>query len=539
MNAFSFDDDRFKSLIENIPGVVYQCELDEAWTMIFISSGIKGLAGYTADEFTGKLRTYASLIHPDDVQMVEDTVMAAVNDNVAYSIEYRIVNSDRSVKWVYEEGQANYDKDGKPRWLDGVIFDISTKKRTQQIEQGSFHVLERLATGANIGDVLNVLALSIEEIWPDMLCSVLMLDEDGEHLLHGAGPSLPDYYNEAIDGLKIGEGVGSCGVAAYTGNPFYVEDVTSHPNWVAFRELTSRANLHACWSYPILSNSGKVLGTFACYYREEHTPLDSEIACVKRATYLASIAIQMRREEQNLVRAKEAAEQANNAKSEFLSSMSHELRTPLNAIMGFSQLFEFDETLSASQQKNAHEIYHAGEHLLALVTDILDLAKIEAGKLRLELTDVSVSKVLNECVTLIIAFADSCDINVINNSSVSQDILVKADQVRLKQVILNLLNNAVKYNREGGSVTIDVVDSTEVVKILITDTGFGMDNEKILKLFTPFERLGANKNIVEGVGIGLVISKKLLEMMGGEIGVESQPNKGSIFWLELEKTVSS
>jgi len=235
-----------------------------------------------------------------------------------------------------------------------------------------------------------------------------------------------------------------------------------------------------------------------------------------------------------LIVARDEAQHANQTKSKFLSSMSHELRTPLNAILGFVQILEMDkEDFTSVQQENIKEILGAGEHLLYLINELLDLAKIESGKLKIIMEDVCIEALVDESIALIQPQADLYNIKI-DNQITDKSLIVKADSVRLKQVILNLLSNAVKYNHDNGSITIaSKVVENKRLRICVTDTGIGIDNEKIPDIFKEFERLNTEKT-VEGTGVGLVITQQLVKLMGGSIQVESVPGKGSTFWIELE-----
>ncbi|MEN8170787.1 MAG: ATP-binding protein [Pseudomonadota bacterium] len=236
--------------------------------------------------------------------------------------------------------------------------------------------------------------------------------------------------------------------------------------------------------------------------------------------------------ERILALAKEEAEEASQAKSEFLSSMSHELRTPMNAILGFAQILEFDEVLAEEQQDSVQEILKAGHHLLELINEVLDLAKIESGHIDLLLEPVKLSALVEECFSLVTPVAENRGVSL-RYADINGD-MVRADKTRLKQVLLNLLSNAIKYNREKGSVRLDVetVNETEL-RISISDTGNGIDEENFDFLFQPFNRLTAEGGEIEGTGIGLTITRNLMEMMGGRIGVDSEQGVGSCFWVEL------
>ena len=258
------------------------------------------------------------------------------------------------------------------------------------------------------------------------------------------------------------------------------------------------------------------------------------------ASYAAIIAAHraQTRQEQilaDLKNEKERAESASRAKSEFLASMSHELRTPLNAILGFSQLIGSDAQLSEDTRDLAREIEGAGQHLLELIGDLLDLARIEAGRLEIGRVAVSIPALLKDCHSLAAQLAKDRAVPVAFDTSACEDITVLGDRIRLKQVLLNLISNGVKYNRPGGKVGVScVVDQDERrIRILVRDTGKGIDAENLSRLFSPFERLGAELGAIQGTGIGLVISRHLARMMGGDIGVTSEPGVGSTFWIEL------
>ncbi|WP_395010122.1 ATP-binding protein [Undibacterium sp.] len=229
------------------------------------------------------------------------------------------------------------------------------------------------------------------------------------------------------------------------------------------------------------------------------------------------------------------AEKANLGKSEFLSSMSHELRTPLNAILGFAQLIDSDSPApTLTQKQNLEQILRAGWYLLELINEILDLAQIESGKIMLSLEPVSLAELISDCQDMVGPQADDRTITI-TCAPLASAYFIEADRTRAKQVLINLLSNAIKYNRPSGTVTITcALMASKSIRISIQDTGFGMTQEQLTQLFQPFNRLGKESGLEQGTGIGLVVSKRLIELMGGAVGVDSKVGVGSVFWIEFK-----
>src|SRR6266851_4650416 len=277
--------------------------------------------------------------------------------------------------------------------------------------------------------------------------------------------------------------------------------------------------------------NGKVLWTTrtACVIRDEASQPRHFLVMVEDITQRKNTAVALQQ-------AKDEADRANSAKSEFLSRMSHELRTPLNAILGFGQLLERQNPTETQRNWLGH-IINAGRHLLDLINEVLDISRIEAGRLPLSPEPVCVNEALQEALDLMRPLAAERAIALSMQSCMEQGCYVLADKQRFKQVALNLLTNAVKYTPIGGSVTISYTSfGKDALRVIVTDSGAGIAPEKLSRLFTPFDRLGAEQSDVQGTGLGLALCRRLMHEMRGSIGVNSSPGHGSTFWIELPRT---
>jgi signal transduction histidine kinase len=383
-------------------------------------------------------------------------------------------------------------------------------------------VMEELASGAPLSAVLDSVVLALEELMPASQCSILMLDHAGA-LRHGAAPSLPEAYSAAIDGLAPGPSAGSCGTAVHLGQPVIAVDVTVDPRWEQFRDLAAQHDLRACWSSPIRCQS-HVVGTFAVYHRQPYEPDQRDQELVRRFTHLASLAVEhdqtaVDREGRHQAElARQSAESANLAKSQFVTALSHELRTPLQAITGFTENLQTLD-LSPEQRRIALEqIGRASTHILSIVDDVLDLARVEAGAMPIELCDIDACEVITQSLDLIAPLADRCGVTLTQSGTV---VVVHADRRRLQQVMLNLLANAVRFSPTNSTVGITTEADGRRATIHVIDQGPGIPAELLARLFVSFDRLGADAGREGGAGLGLVLARRLTEAMGGTLEVSS------------------
>ncbi|MCW9035607.1 MAG: ATP-binding protein [Rhodospirillales bacterium] len=283
----------------------------------------------------------------------------------------------------------------------------------------------------------------------------------------------------------------------------------------------------------LLDPSGGLLNIYAFYTDITNAKLAAE-ELEQHRDHLQEL---VKDQTHELIHAKEAAETANQAKSKFISSMSHELRTPLNSIMGFAQLLQIDKEISGDERRNAsiNYILSGGEHLLTLINDILDLAKIESGSIAISMENVTPGDVVRDCLELMAPLSEKAEITIIDEVLSGTHLpMIQADPTRLKQALVNLVSNGIKYNKPNGSVKIRCeVQPTKHVLFSVEDTGYGIPKDKMKDLFRPFARLGAESSNIEGTGIGLSLTQNLVDVMGGELKVESVVNQGSVFSFEL------
>jgi PAS domain S-box-containing protein len=435
------------------------------------------------------------------------------------------------------------------------IVDIRERKREEALRLGLARLLEMIAKDEPLEKTLEALAGLIESQSPGLYCTVVPLHEDGLHMKRAIGPRMPPAYMQAHEGVAIGPNVGSCGTAMYLRQPVTVPDILTDARWNDYRHLIAPAGFRACWSTPIALDADTVLGTFAMYHHDVCHPGPQELKLIGVATHIAGIAIERERSRREIARhhehleelvrqrtvelqgAKERAEIASTAKSAFLASMSHELRTPLNAILGFAQLLRMDGALDARQRKGLGIIHRSGDHLLALINDLLDLSRIEAGKVELHPARFDLPQSMQAVAELIRVKADEKGLAFVYLPAADLPPAAEADETRLRQVLLNLLSNAVKFTDRGEvRFTVELLERDAQrgrLRFQISDTGVGIAKSELERIFQPFEQVGDIARRSGGSGLGLSISSELLRLMGSRIEVSSEPGRGSRFSFEL------
>jgi len=503
------------SIVENIPNMIFMKDARELRFVLFNKAG-EDLVGYPSDALLGKNdydffpKDQADFFIAKDRDVLENTGIVDIPDE---SIDTR----DKGRRTLHTKKIALRDDTGAAQFLLGISEDITERRQAEEeLQQLNATLEQRVAERTHeLHAERNFIATVLDTVG----ALVVVLDPAG-HIVR---------FNRACEVL--------------TG--FRFDELRGQPIWNYVIPPEQLAGVQSVFAHLATStlpseyeNEWLKRDGCRCLIAWSNTTLTDAHG---RITHIVATGIDItarRQAELAALAAKTEAERANAAKSEFLSRMSHELRTPLNAILGFAQLLEAyaEPPLPPTEQDSVREILRAGNHLLNLINEVLDLARIESGRLEMNVSEVELRPAITDALALMLPQAEARALTLISLPATSERLLVKCDALRLQQVLLNLLSNAVKFNTVGGSITITITtthNSPGQVRVAVTDRGPGIAAEDIAKLFMPFERLNADHNAIDGTGIGLALSKQLLELMHGKIGVDSTPGVGSTFWFTL------
>ena len=516
---------RFRTLAILAPVAIYHT--DAQGLVTYFNERWGELGGLSSEQAIGS--GWIASVHPEDRERIVAEWDEAVRNERMFRAEYRFMHPEGTVTWCYDQAVAETGADGKPIGWVGCLTDITERKRAEEALRRAHDELE----------------LRVEERTADLSQEITERKRaedalrDSEERFKDFAAAASDYFWEMDETLRwtyfsdrftevagvpqerlLGKTREESGIVVEDEEVYrhHLADLAAHRPFRGFVHPRTHADGRVVYlsisGYPVFDEAGTFQG-----YRGSGADITAELEAMKA-----------------LREAKEEAESANRAKSEFLSSMSHELRTPLNAILGFAQMLEFDpeDPLTDRQKRSVGHVMKGGHHLLALIDQILDLSKIEAGKLELSFQIVNPAAVLEECLTIAQSMAEARSLSVVNKA-VDKDLpAVRTDLTRFKQVMLNLLSNAVRYNRDAGTVTVDAEEiSGRMLRVSVSDTGPGIAKKDHENVFEPFDRLGREATEIEGSGVGLAISKQLMEALGGFIGLDSEAGKGSTFWIEL------
>lgn len=482
---------RLQYLLRESPAVIYTCQASGNYAATYVSENVQQLFGYAAEDFLRTPDFWISNIHPDDRQHIF-TDLAPVFEKGWHRHEYRFRLPSGDYCWVRDEMRVVRDAKGEAKELIGYWINITDIRESEQalVETSNrFRAVVENAPEAfilldNRGVILDVNANAGR-----------MLGYETEEL-HGAGLFTSDLLQREVQLRDL-----------------WADILEGMPVRLDVNFKIKGGGVLPAEVYIGIYDSGS----------------DQKVIMLAR-----DISERVLREQELRV-ARDMAVQASAAKTDFLSRMSHELRTPMNAILGFAQLLELDDRLSASHRESVDEIRHAGEHLLQLIDEVLDLSRIEANRMRLNPESLSPAPLLQQCIGMVRGLAEEKQVSLQLQDADIEDLRINADATRFRQVLVNLLSNAVKYNRPGGKVSLSAEFSAADggLCIAVTDNGIGIPRELHDKLFRPFSRLMKDQNAVQGTGIGLVISRKLTEMMGGALEFESEEGRGSSFRIRL------
>lgn len=495
-------EERFRTLIENIPGAVYRCAVDESWTMEFLSDDIEGITGYPASDFLGnEARTYASVIHPDDRDLVDGEIAEAVARRSDFVVEYRLLAADGSTRWAHEKGQPVFGEDGDLLWLDGVIIDVTERKEVEEeLSRAKAlldSVVESIPVGLYVKDASDLAYVRVNPAAEE----ILGFSEDelrGRRSRDVFPPELAEPFEEWDREVLAGR----CRV-----------DAPEAPLVLGGGE----PKIVHTTKVPILDAAGRP--AYLLGIAEDVT--ERRLAEQQREALVAQL------EEQN-----GQLLELDRMKDEFVALVSHELRTPLTSILGYLELALEEGELSADVQHFLDVAQRNSNRLLRLVSDLLFVAQVQAGKLNLDAGDVDLLRLVTESAET--ALPRAAEKSVALTVDAGEAPAFRGDSTRLGQVLDNLVSNAIKFTPDGGTIQVRLRSDGSRAVIEVEDSGLGIPEAELPHLFERFYRTTTVTHLaIQGTGLGLPITKAIVEAHGGTIAVESVEAVGTTFRVEL------
>jgi PAS domain S-box-containing protein len=480
-------------------------------------------------------------MHPEDQALWQATIDRAISEKSDYEMEFRILLPSGTVRYIHMVGHPVLNASGDLVEFVGSSIDVTERRRAEALRDGESHILEMIARDARLEEILESLVRVLEAQFAGSLCSVLLLDEDGQHAWHGAAPSLPKTYIKAIDGLSIGPIAGSCGTAMYRREPVFVADILEDPLWEPYRGVAESCGLRACWSTPILAPSGKALGSFAMYYCEPRRQGPAEVRALEMTTHLAGIAIERRlarKERERLRQAQADLAHINRVTTmgELTASLAHEIKQPISAANTDAK------TCLRWLGRDSPDVEEAREAASRVVKDVTRAADIISSisllfkKDAVQRAFVDVNELIREMIVLLRSEANRYSLSIY--TELAEDLpKVMADRVQLQQVFMNLMLNgidAMKQTTGGGKLTIRSEPDDGQLLISVSDTGVGLPPEQSDQIFRAFFTTKDN-----GTGMGLPITRSIIESHGGRLWATNTFGRGATFQFTLPATVAA
>jgi PAS domain S-box-containing protein len=480
--------------------------------------------------------------HPEDRAKLQGAIDRAIAEKSDYEAEFRILLPDGTVKYIHSVGHPILNASGDLVEFAGSATDISDRKRAEVLLAGEKRLLEMIARGDSREPILEAACLLVEELASGSLSSILLFDPTANCLRHGAAPSLPRPYTEAIDGAVIGPAAGSCGTAAYRAKQVIVSDITTDQLWVDYRDLALAHGLRACWSTPILSSERKVLGTFATYYREPRSPTQEDQNTIERITHLASIAIERKQAEDALEALRQA--QADLARvnrittmGELTASLAHEVNQPIAAAVTNANTCLRWLTRDHPDLQEAREAASRIVKDATRAADIISRIRLHFKKGTQERELLDVNEVIQEMILLLSNEATRYSISI--HSDLAKHLpRVMADRIQLQQVLMNLMLNGIEAMKDMGAAGELTIKSLQAengqLLISVSDTGVGLPAKQADQIFNAFFTTK-----VQGTGMGLSISRSIAESHGGRLWAADNSPRGASFYLSLPTRVEA
>jgi PAS domain S-box-containing protein len=497
--------------------------------------------GYDPEKMKPTWSDILERVHPEDRPAIVEKAKLETTLREDSEFDWRIVLPDGRIKHLHSIAHPVMDVSAEVTEIVGTLMDVTESVRAEALRDGESRILEMIARDAPLEDILEKLVRVVESQFAGLLCSLLLLDEDGQHVRHGAAPTLPKSYIDAIDGLPIGPKAGSCGTAMYRREPVVVTDILQDPLWEPYRGVAEPYGLRACWSTPILAHSGKALGSFAMYYREPRSPSPAETRALEMATHLAGIAIERKlageeRERLRQLQADLAHINRVTTMGELTASLAHEVNQPIAAAVTDAN------TCLRWLTRDRPDVEEARQAASRIVKDATRAGEIisrirllfKKGTTQRELVDVN--EVIREMIVLLHGEATRYSVSI--RTELADLPQVMADRVQLQQVLMNLMINGIDAMKDADGMRELIIRSQQAedgqLMLSISDTGVGLPPQQADQVFNAFFTTKPH-----GTGMGLRISRSIVESHGGRLWAADNSQPGASFYITLPTQVET